>query len=297
MHDGKVFRPHLALSYYLPSYIAKSMKLTFETLNYDNNTIKCRYAHASSNKELHVDLRGRMIQRLVNEFPDTTNIIKNLTHENDVRIPTVDVVVVPVVESPCYETVVRAIVPRNVKPDSLTVSMYNMSSDDYSLLRKLDNVRIMFGQKSHFSSFSAIASRTKSDLIILIDGHIKVPALYIEKSISAYLDNKNAIYCATAANLSDSKQNIHGGNISEEKINIITQEKSKNYTAVDVLLGGLYVMSRATFLKILNTDNNITNFVDLSHIATKLSIPLLCMNNLVVDHNRKIDISTLLTHQ
>jgi hypothetical protein len=218
--------------------------------------------------------------------------------DQDLDLPSVDAVVVPVADKSCYETVVRSTVPRNTKPNTVVVSTYNMSNEDYLSLRKLDGVRILFGQKSYAESLNAIVARTHGDLLLFIDGNVKVPALYVEKSIAAYLDNKNAIYCAACTNLLDIKQTIYGmKNVNDKTVFNFTYNNNTNYNAIDILFGGLYVMSRQSYNKIIANDTNWQNMQNLSSIAKSLNIPLFCMNNLVVDHDRKNTSSSALARK
>jgi hypothetical protein len=109
-------------------------------------------------------------------------------------IPSIDLIIIPTTHSSVYENVIRAAVPRNVTPENIFVSKYNLSNTDLNFLNKLDRIRLVPQSTSLLSSIFVALSRSKADNIVLIDGHVKVLQTILRKILAALLEKPQAVY-------------------------------------------------------------------------------------------------------
>lgn len=287
--------PSYTLDEYLPSCLAtrKSIIPNFATNSYGMTFT--RITHISSDKSKYSDLHGRLLSRVQKDYPQyLDNLYSNgLIKSKSAKNPTVTVSILPRRGVSVYDTVLRCVVPRKLQPDQIIVIDNGISSNDINLLSKIKEVKLISGKSA--TSDDLFIRLTKEhatgDIIIFVDGHVRVPKLYIEKSIGAYLEDSNAIYCSAATDFDTQDFKIgdisYGGRLDlrNKSIPIITkEEKIVKTTKVNALYGGLYVVPK----NILNSlSNDLIDFSTLSKRALERSIDIKCIKNLIVSHGFK----------
>jgi len=136
-----------------------------------------------------------------------------------------------------------------------------------------------------------VFKRTSGNLIIVIDGHIKVPKLYIEKCIAANIEYPNSVFCAASIDFSDKKSHIcYGGleddygirpNLHERKSLLINNEK------VSSLYGGLYAFPSSILHKVLDIPETIKSFSEVSKYLSGNNFEIRCIKGITVSNNFK----------
>jgi hypothetical protein len=282
MFSGRFFTPRYTLDEYIPYVLSKKMKITPRLLVNGYNISVSRHSHVGYEKGKIGDLHGRITRRILNNYSSDA---EKAGIKKDVKIPKITVLVIPTKDQNSYDTVLRSIIPRKLVPDEVIVSEYNLSPLDKGLISRLENVSICPGGNSYAESLKIAFKRSRGDLIIVLDGHIKTPKLYIEKSIASYLEYSDSVFCSLGNEYKDNASVMCG------KKSILIEEKDTiDFPHVSSLTGGLYVLSKESLHDIfdLKSENSIQSIEDISTALKNNNYSIRCMKNLLVSHSNKI---------
>ena len=290
---SNLFSPQYTIDQYGSLGLAKSMNVSPRFLISQNNIMSTKYAHASFEKITSSDLYGRMIRRILLDYPDQLNKVSNLDNSSNFKIPKVSVIIIPNENEGTYDTVLKALVPRNTSPDEIFVSEYKLKEEDKKLLSRLDKVRIVPGADSYIESLKTIFKRTRGDLIIVLDGHVKVPSLYIEKSIASYLEYPNSVFCSASKDFSDNDKAICYGGIQDDYGIRPDVSLNKNpimkTTDISCLYGGFYCFPSNHLRICLDKTSNLNKFSEFSSYLYSKKINIKCITSIEVSSSFKVD--------
>jgi len=283
------FAPQYTLDEYTAYALARQMKIVPRFLINGYNIIMTKYSHVSFEKSSVTDLYGRMMRRILTSFPDRVEQIRGITLNKEAVSPRTTVVVIPNNKTTSiYDTVLRAIIPRKLKPDEVIVTDYQLSNSDRGLISKLDGVRIIPGGNSYIESLHNAFRRSSGEIIIVIDGHAKPPKLYIEKSIAAHLEYPDSVFCSAGTDFAERKNVFSYGALKDDygvRPNLSEKDEMLNTPETVSLYGGLYAFSKTALHKVF--DKNPKSFDDISDILVETGYSLRCMKNVVVSHSFK----------
>lgn len=289
------FSPSYTLDEFMIAQMAKQRNIkTRFVANYYGMT-PSRLTHVSSDKFRTSDLRGRILSRLQKDAPEkVTSISKSgLLTGTPKEYPTTSVVIMPHQGISVYDALLKCVVPRKLQPDQLLLINNGISNVDMNLISKIKEVTIVEGKTiANERSFIRTALQyATGDIVIFVEGHIKVPKLYLEKTIAAYLDYPNCIFCSAAADFAssdgDSKEIAYGGRTDSHgrlfPILSSSEEIVKKIESVNALYGGFYAIPR-DILKQLVEKDDATLFSAISTKAKERGYGVRCLKNLVVSH-------------
>jgi len=286
-YSSKLFFAQYTLDQYVSHNLSKRMNLQARYVVSPNNISNIKYAHTFTDKSIHADLHGRIARRLITDYAETAPQVAKICNK-EYAIPSVDVIVIPNQYSSVYENVIRTLIPRNIKPHNVFVSEYLMIPNDKKLLSKIDDVRLIPHGKDYAASLQIALSRCTSDLVMLLDGHVRIFKLFIEKIIAAHFDNPDSVFCAVAKDFKN-QTTCYGANQIDGKFvpNLDAKTNILDNIKVDGLYGGCYVFPRKILLDILK-EINYENLDSISLALKEKSIPIYCVKNIEVSHNKKI---------
>ena len=288
LYHHKLFLAQYTLDQYLSHHLAAKMNLSIRHVVSPNNISQVRYAHVFTDKSVQTDLYGRIARRIMSDYPSVVPQLEKVCGES-YKIPSVDFIIVPNNLSSVYDNVVRTLIPRNVRPNNVLVSQYNLLQQDKELIAKLEHARLVPQGIDYMSSLQLALSRCTSDLVVIMDGHVRLYKFFVEKIIAAYFDKKNCVYCCAAKDYKKDSATYYGAKFVHNKImpNIDEQTKISDNIKVDALFGGLYIFPRALLQDIL-INSNLRNFIDISTVLRDRNIPIYCIKSLEVSHCNKI---------
>lgn len=281
-YHEKLFLAQYTLDQYTSYQLSQQMNLNVRYVVSPNNVTNVKYAHIFTDKNMQSDLQGRIIRRIISEYPTAVSQLEKICG-NKYKTPSIDVVIISHKESSIYENVIRAIVPRNIKPNNVFVSEYNLIPQDKDLLEKLYEVRLIGKSIDYITSLHFAVSRCTSDIVILLDGNVRLYKLFIEKVIAAYFADPNCVYCCAAKDARSSEKIYYGANLVDGQFVANTDAKTKilDNIIVDGLYGGMYIFPRKVLMDILK-DINYIDMNSISQMAIQKEIPIKCIKNLEV---------------
>jgi hypothetical protein len=283
------FAPQYTLDQYTAFALAKEMKIIPRFLINSYNIIMTKYSHVSFEKASVNDLYGRMMRRILSSFPHRTEQLKTITSNKQALAPRTTVVIIPNTKSnSIYDTVLRAIIPRKLRPDEVIVTDYLLSDSDRGLISKLEGVRIIPGGGSYIQSLENAFRRSSGDLVIAMDGHVKPPKLYIEKSIAAYLEYPTCAFCSASTDFAERKDVFSYGALKDDygvRPNLLVKDDLLNTPETVSLFGGLYAFPKKALHLVF--EKKPQSFDEVSDILVDNGYLLRCMKNLVVSHSFK----------
>jgi len=249
-----------------------------------------KFTHVSYAKSRNEEVYGMMIKRLIlSDDLDPSDFEIKKT-----KVPKVSIIIIPNDQDSLYDCVLRAIVPRKLAPDEIIVVDNGIRVSERKFLDRLENVRVIEASpimtEPELMRFAS--KEVTGDLIVFISSHVKVPRLYIEKSIAAHLQYPNAAFCGAANEFSDHQKHegfAYGGSFDGKspvkpvvsKAESVTREIS----SVDCLYGGLYVMPRDIMEKAFSVPQNSIEYI--STFIKEHEHDLRCIKNMLVSQNFK----------
>jgi hypothetical protein len=285
------FFPQYTLDEYGVVCVAKEMGITPKYLKGLTEQNFTKYAHVNLEKLISGEIYGRIAARIIKDFPHAIDKAKEFGGVSVSHVPKVSVIIMPNDIGTTYDSLLRVVIPRKVAPDEIFISEYKLSDFDKKLISKIDGVRIVPAGSSYVDSLRQVFKRTSGNLIIVIDGHIKVPKLYIEKCIAANIEYPNSVFCAASIDFSDKKSHIcYGGleddygirpNLHERKSLLINNEK------VSSLYGGLYAFPSSILHKVLDIPETIKSFSEVSKYLSGNNFEIRCIKGITVSNNFK----------
>jgi hypothetical protein len=281
--------PKYTLDEYLPYAICKEEGLNPRFLTNVQRVRAMNYAHASCEKQSSSDLHGRLLRRVLTSYPEIAAKAQEVIPKK-VEIPKITVIVIPDDKAvTVYDAVLRAIIPRNVRPDEIIVSEFCLSENDKKLLSRIDGVRIVPGGKSYMEALGIAFKRSSGKLIVVIDGHVKVPKLYIEKSIAAYMNHEDSVFCTASTDFADKKNDISYGAIRTD-YQVAPDLRTRPDDILDMpevgsLYGGMYVFPHSALELVLSSEDPINNMANLSDEVLGLGYKIRCIKGISVSHN------------
>ncbi len=287
--SSHLFIPQYTLDEYLSAALAKEMKISPTFMISGTGLVKTKYAHIHGNKSDSSEVYGRVLNRLVSDYPDTKETIKKLEPNKEIEVPKVSIVVMPNKYSSVYDSLLRAIIPRKITPDEVVVSDFMLSDIDRKLISNIEGVKIVPGGSSYLESIKKAFRKTSNGLIIFIDGHVKVPKLYIEKVIAAYLEYPNTVFCTASTDFSENEDFISYGGL--ENSSGVYPNLVKNSDAildiprVPCLYGGVYAFPNKA-LHLINESSNLS-FNDVSKFLEHNGFDMRCIKGILVSNGFK----------
>jgi len=249
-----------------------------------------KFTHVSYAKSRNEEVYGMMIKRLLL----SEGLDANLFELKKTKVPKVSIVIIPNDQDSLYDCVLRSIVPRKLAPDEVIVVDNGVRVSERKFLDRLENVKVVEASpvmtEPELMRFAS--KEVTGDLVIFISSHVKVPRLYIEKSIAAYLQYPNAAFCGAANEFSDYHRHegfAYGGNFdgkSPVKPEVSkTESETRAISSVDCLYGGLYVMPRDIMEEVFSVPQNSIEYI--STFIKGHEYDLRCIKNMLVSQNFK----------
>jgi hypothetical protein len=289
--SSKLSVSNYTLNEYTPYALAKEMNLTPRFFINNNGIQVAKYSHAHFEKSFSSELYGRIINRLLNSYAHTSEKIHKLYPDNKFEIPKTSLIVMPNANSSIYDSVLRAIIPRKISPNETFVSEYNLSEVDKRLLLKIDGVRIVPAGNNYINSLLNAFRRSSGQLIIILDGHVKCPKLYLEKSIAAYIEHPKSVFC-TAANEYLNKDNIFTYGALQDDLGIRPDLREQKESLLDMpeiqcMYGGMYILPNKAMHLISEFSDSLKNIEQCSSLLEKKGFKTRCIKSIICSHNFK----------
>jgi len=263
---------------------------TFLTNEFGMNSVQ--FTHVSFAKYRNEEIHGMLIKRILKDF-DTEDILKRLEIKTRF-LPKVTIVIIPDETETLYDCVLRSIVPRKQSPDETIVIDNGIKTSDRKFLDRIENIKIYEASPAltHMELMRNVSKEATGDIVIFIDSHIKVPRLYIEKSIAATLQYPNAVFCAATNDFQDQDKNTgyaygatFDGSSPAKPVMSNYQHDHKLISKVDCLYSGLYIMPKELMQKAFELPHSCMEY--LSSYLLEHDTELRCIENLLVSQNFK----------
>tara|TARA_B100000614_G_C14562727_1_gene497784 strand:- start:7227 stop:8765 length:1539 start_codon:yes stop_codon:yes gene_type:complete len=249
-----------------------------------------KFTHVSYAKSRNEEVYGMMIKRLLL----SDDLDASAFEVKQSKVPKVSIVIIPNDQDSLYDCVLRSIVPRKLAPDEVIVVDNGIRVSERKFLDRLENVRVAEASpvmtEPELMRFAS--KEVTGDLVIFISSHVKVPRLYIEKSIAAHLQYPNAAFCGAANEFSDYQRHegfAYGGHFdgkSPVKPDVSQKEcVTREISNVDCLYGGLYIMPRGIMEEVFSVPQNSIEYI--STFIKEHEHDLRCIKNMLVSQNFK----------
>ena len=289
------FVPQYILSEYLPYALAKHMNITPRFMISGNGTAASRFTHIHGRKNEQSEIYGRLVRRLVTDYPESSELLDRLQITKFKQIPKVSVIVMPNESSSVYDSVLRALIPRKIAPDEVLVSSYKLGVTDRQLLSKIDGVRMIPEGTSYLGSLEAAFRRTSGQVIIILDGHVRLPKQYIEKFLAGFIEYPNSVFCTASSDFSDKTNHISYGGLEDQTgirpdLSTTTSEVF-DMPKVQSLFGGAIALSNEAMHALFDPTNKVDSHSNISRHLEKKNYELRCIKSLLVSHNFKREAS------
>lgn len=285
------FAPQYTLDEYTLFGLSKEMNISPRFIINGYNIIVSKFSHVFSEKATVGDLHGRIMRRIIHSFPSRTKQVKNITQNNSAANRSVSTIIIPNKINSPYDTILRSIIPRKLQPNETIVSEYDLTDSDRNLISRLEGVKIIPKGDSYVESLKIAFKRTSSDIIILIDGHIKTPKLYVEKAIAANLEFPDSVFCCAATDFEDQKGKFTYGSLKDDyevRPNIVDfPDRVLDNPEIVSLSGGMYIFTKEALHAIFDGAKKIDNFDQISDLLVESGFKVRCLKNLIASHSFK----------
>ncbi len=291
--SGYGYAPSYTLEEYTLFALAKKYNLSPRFLINSYNIPLCKFSHVSFEKKSVSDLQGRIVRRILSDHPHQAENVKEIIPDKNISIPKVSLIIISEdKDSSIYETILKAITPRKIRPDEVIVSEYLLNDLDKKILSKIESIKIVPGGDSFGSSLRNAFKRSRGDLIIVVNGLMKTPRMFIEKSIATYIQRPESVFCAASTGYKELKDIVCYGATKDEISTRPNASKPVNevmdFPLVDALHGGMYIFSSKILHKIFSDEKDINSLDDINNVLQQNKIKIRCQKNIVVSHeNRK----------
>lgn len=286
-----VFSPQYTIDECVSVGVANSMGISPRFMVNQNGVIASKFAHIHGEKATSSEFYGRILRRLSSDYPHVMDIVNKIEPNKNVS-PKVSVIVIPTEDQSSYDTVLRSLIPRKIAPNELFVSNYNLKESDRNLLSRVEGVRIIPGAGTYMESLSIAFRKTSGNIVIVIDGHIRVPKLYIEKSIAAYLEYKDTVFCTASSDFSNNPHVFSYGALQNDSEVYPNIEENQSFLMdtpkVQSLYGGMYIFPSKALHAIFDSTSNISVFNEISSLLENKGFDIRCIKNIVSSNNFKI---------
>jgi hypothetical protein len=283
--------PQDTLDQYVSVMLAKEMSFSPRFLVSMNQIAKVEYAHAGEEKAVSSELFGRIISRIVKDHPKATSKIEKLAGIGKIEIPTVSVIVIPNSLGSVYDSTLRVIIPRKIAPSETIVSDFRLHEAEKKLLSKIDGIRFASSGPTYLESIRNAFKKTSGKLLIIVDGHIKVPKLYIERAIAASIEFPNAFFCTASKDFEDNKIAISYGGLEDDygiRPNL-SQNKDivLDMPLISALYGGVVILPIKAAHLLLDMKDSINSMSDISRYLISKGFECRCIKSIEVSNNFK----------
>lgn len=279
------------LDQYISVSLAKEMNFAPRYLISMNQVVRTKYAHAGGEKTISSELYGRIISRIAISYPQVLSKVEDFTSQGKIEIPKVSVIVMPNSLESVYDSVLRVIIPRKIAPSEVIVSEYMLSDKDKNLLSKIEGIKFSPKGDSYFESVRNAFKKSSGNLIVIVDGHVRVPKLYIERSIAAVIEFPNAFFCSASKDYVDNKTGIVYGGLEDDyeiRPNAYQQRDSVlDIPMVSSLYGGFILLPKKIAHCVFDDKNSILSFNELSKYLVSKGFECRCIKSIEVSNNFK----------
>lgn len=236
------FVPQYTLDGYMAFAVAKNKNITPKFIVNEYNIDMIKFGHIGNDKSRYGDVYGRIVRRLVTDFPEQNGKTEKLSSNSNLHVPKISVIIISKDSNKSiYDSVLRVIVPRRISPDEVIIPDFNINENDRKLLTKLDGIRFIPGGNSYEEALSNAYKRSSGQLFIVIDGNVKMPKLYIEKTIAANLEYPHVVLAMASTGFGNKRGTVCYSN----KFNLKNSEDNiLDMPVVSELVGGAYVFPR-----------------------------------------------------
>lgn len=283
--------PQDTLDQYVAVSIAKEMNFSPRFLISMNQIVRAKYAHAGGEKITSSELYGRIISRIVKDYPEAISKVEKFSGIGRVEIPKTSVIVVPNSLGSVYDSTLRVIIPRKIAPFETVVSDFRLHESEKKLLSKIDGVRFSNAGDNYIESIRNAFKKTSGKLIILVDGHIKVPKLYIERAIAASIEFPNAFFCTASKDYEDNKIVISYGGLEDDygvRPNLSkVKDPILDIPLVSALYGGVIILPAKAAHFLLDMKDSISSILDTSRYLISKGFECRCIKSIEVSNNFK----------
>jgi len=290
--QSSIFSPQYTIEEVVAYGLANHMGISPRFMINNNGLIASTFAHVHGDKQVSSEFYGRIMRRIAVDYPDSMNLVNKLQPSKTISNPKVSVIVIPTEEQSSYDTVLRSLIPRKIAPNEVIVSGYNLKESDRNLLVKIEAIKLVPGMNTYMESFEAAFRKTNGQLIILIDGHVRVPKLYIEKAIASYFEYPDSVFCTTSSDFLDKPLVFSHGALQDDfGVHPNIQESQSNIldtAEVQSLYGGIYVFPSSILHAIFDTSSKLPSFNDISKFVESKGFKIRCIKSIVSSHNFKI---------
>lgn len=281
-YQNQIFKAQHTLDQFVAYNLSQEKSQNIKFILSGNNTAVMKYSHVYTDKLIHSDLRNRIVRRLLTSYPQTTEKVKNICGQ-ETKIPTVDVVVIPNDYGHTYENVVRILVPRNIKADNVFVSNFRINTFDATYLSRLDDVRRIGSGDNFTQSLMLALQKSSSEMVVVVDGNVKVPRLYIEKFMAAYMEDSNSVYCAAARKVGD-REFVYGAKLDDYwKNNLDAKTAALDNILVEGVAGGIYAFNKQILLNLIMKYPEVDSIIALNDFLKLEKIKIFCVKNIEVE--------------
>lgn len=285
------FIPQYILSEYLPYALARHMNITPRFMISGGGTTASRFSHIHGKKNEQSEMYGRLVRKIVTDYPESSELLDKLQITKFKKMPKVSVIVMPNESSSVYDSVLRALIPRKIAPDEVIVSSYKLGVTDRQLLSKIEGVRIIPEGDSYLASLEAAFRKTSGQVIIVLDGHVRLPKQYIEKFLAGFIEHPNSVFCSASSDFSDKTNHISYGGL-EDQSGIrpdlsATISEVFDMPKVQSLFGGAVALSNEAMHALFDPANKIDSHSRISRHLEGKGYDLRCVKSLLVSHNFK----------
>ena len=285
------FIPQYILSEYAPYALAKHMSIVPRFMISGSGTVATKFTHIHGKKNEQSEMYGRLVRRLVTDYPMQSEILDRLQITKFKKLPKISVIVMPNESSSVYDSVLRALIPRKIAPDEMIVSGYKLGITDRQLLSKIDGVRIIPEGNSYLTSLEAAFRKTSGQIIIILDGHVRLPKQYIEKILSGFIEHPNSVFCTANSDFSDKTNHISYGGL-EDQFGVrpdlfATESEIFDMPKVQFIFGGVIALSNEAMHALFDPISKIDSHSNISRHLEKKGYELRCIKSLLVSQNFK----------
>lgn len=285
------FVPQDTLDQYVSVMLAKEMNFAPRFLVSMNQVVRTKYAHAGGEKAVSSELYGRIISRIVKDYPEATSKVEKFGGVGKVEIPTTSVIVVPNSLGSVYDSTLRVIIPRKIAPSETIVSDFRLHEAEKKLLSKIDGIRFAPAGATYLESIRNAFKKTSGKLIILVDGHIKVPKLYIERAIAASIEFPNSFFCTASKDYEDNKLAVSYGGLEDDygiRPNLSQSKDSVlDIPLISALYGGVIILPAKAAHLLLDMKDSINSMSDVSKYLISKGFECRCIKSIEVSNNFK----------